>query len=73
MVKNSLVSKYCDCTGTYIQTVGNQKPEKLKNPNLLNAMTDIKLFIELLRNFGVYHRMYILKDSAESLLNLVGA
>lgn len=36
MVKNSLVSAYCECTGAYKQTQGNVAPEKLKSPNLLN-------------------------------------
>jgi len=36
MVKNELVSQYCECTGTYEQTIGNVIPEKLKNQNLLN-------------------------------------
>ena len=62
MVKNSIVSRYCECTGHYIQTVGDQKPEKLRNPNLLNNMTDVRLFMQLMRNFAVYHDMAILKD-----------
>ena len=70
MVKNSLVSKYCDCTGMYVQTIGNQMPEKLKNPNLLNNMTDIRLFLQLMRNFGVFHSMSMLKDTAQKLLIL---
>ena len=70
MVKNTLVSRYCECTGLYTQTVGNQPPEKLKNSNLLNNMTDIKLFIQLLRNFAVFHQMPILKDTAQQLLML---
>lgn len=53
MVKNSLVSRYCDCTGMYSQTIGNKVPEKLKNPNLLNNMTDVRLFLQLMRNFAV--------------------
>lgn len=55
MVKNSLVSRYCDCTGLYTQTIGNQAPEKLRNQNLLNNMTDIRLFLSLMRNFAVFH------------------
>ena len=47
-----------------MQTMGNEMPEKLKNPNLLNQMTDIKLFVQLLRNFGTYHEMPILRDTA---------
>jgi hypothetical protein len=31
MVKNSIVSKYCDCTGAYQQTIGNEQPDKLRN------------------------------------------
>jgi len=34
-------------------------------------MTDMKLFLELMRNFGVYHSMGVLKDSAHQLLGLV--
>lgn len=45
MVKNSVVSKYCECTGAFLQTIGNLPPEKLRNQNLLNHMTDIKLFM----------------------------
>lgn len=29
MVKNSIISRYCECTGMYIQTIGNKMPEKL--------------------------------------------
>jgi hypothetical protein len=64
MVKNGMAGKYCECTGTYTQTIGNQDPEKLKNPNLLNSSTDIRLFLQLMRNFGIYHNMPILKDTS---------
>jgi hypothetical protein len=70
MVKNTLVSRYCECTGLYDQTLGNQKPEKLRNQNLLNNMTDISLFIQLMRNFAIFHDMHILKDTASKLLVL---
>ena len=65
MVKNSIVSKYCDCTGAYAQTIGNEQPDKLRNQNLLNQMTDIKLFMQLLRNFASYHNLTILKDTTD--------
>jgi DNA polymerase epsilon subunit 1 len=65
MVKNSIVSKYCDCTGAYLQTIGNQQPDKLRNQNLLNQMTDIKLFMQLIRNFASYHNFTILKDTTD--------
>jgi len=70
MVKNALVSRYCDCTGLYTQTQGNQAPEKLRNPNLLNNMTDIRLFLQLMRNFAIFHSMHVLKDTASKLLIL---
>lgn len=70
MVKNSLVSRYCECTGMYAQTLGNQLPERLKNPNLLNSMTDVSLFLQLMRNFAAAHQMPVLKDTAENLLML---
>ena len=71
MVKNSVVSKYCECTGAYLQTVGNTLPEKLKNPNLLNNMTDVKLFMQLMRNFASYHKLHILRDTTDQILSLI--
>merc|ERR1712172_337118 len=47
MVANSLMSSRCQCTGKFEQTIGNMSPEKLTNPNLLNQMTDIRLFVRL--------------------------
>eukprot|EP00347_Sterkiella_histriomuscorum_P016015 403354822 len=70
MVKNTIVSRYCQCTGQFKATVGYEKPEKLKNSNLLNNITDIKLFVQLMRNFGTYHNMPILKDTAQQLMIL---
>lgn len=70
MVKNSVVSRYCECTGAYLQTIGNQQPEKLKNQNLLNQMTDIKLFMQLMRNFANYHSFTILRDTTEQIIQL---
>ena len=55
MVKNSVVGKTCECTGQYLQTIGFEQPEKLRNMNLLNHMTDIRLFMQLMRNFAVQH------------------
>jgi hypothetical protein len=34
-------------------------------------MTDIRLFVRLLRNFANCHEMLLLKDSAEGLLDLM--
>lgn len=70
MVKNSIVSKYCECTGAYVQTIGNQQPEKLRNQNLLNQMTDVKLFMQLMRNFANYHNFTILRDTTEQIIQL---
>ena len=71
MVNNSLMSSRCHCTGKFEQTIGNMCPEKLTNPNLLNQMTDIRLFVRLLRNFGSLHQMRILQDTAEKVMLLM--
>ena len=71
MVRNSCVAKYCECTGAYLQTIGHIEPEKLKNQNLLNQMTDIKIFMSLLRNFANYHQMALLKDTAEQIIQVI--
>jgi len=71
MVANSLMGSRCQCTGKFEQTIGNMSPEKLTNPNLLNQMTDIRLFVRLLRNFGNLHQMRMLQDSAEKMLLLM--
>jgi DNA polymerase epsilon subunit 1 len=68
MVKNSLVSPYCECTGLYSQTIGYEQPEKLRNQNLLNSVSDIKLFLQLMRNFANHHEMHVLKDAAQKQL-----
>ena len=52
MINNQNVRRSCSCTGRFMQTVGFELPEKLKNQNLLNQMTDIRLVVRLLRNFG---------------------
>lgn len=65
MVKNSIVSQYCECTGAYIETAGNVAPEKLRNQNLLNPNTDINVFMSLVRNFGTYHEMSMLINTTE--------
>ena len=36
MISNSIVKRYCECTGKLNQTVGFELPEKLLNQNLLN-------------------------------------
>jgi hypothetical protein len=72
MVNNNLVSRHCTCTGIFEQTLGHQAPEKLKNQNLLNSMTDIRLFIRLMRNFATAHKMPVLRDTAQNLLVLYG-
>jgi len=71
MVKNSVVSKHCDCTGEFVQTNGHMKPETLKNQNLLNQMTDINLFMQLIRNFANYHSFTLLKDTTEQILQVL--
>ena len=63
MVKNTIVPRYCECTGGYKQTIGNIQPDKLKNQNLLNNLVDIQLFMQLLRNFASHHSMPILRDT----------
>lgn len=68
MVKNSVVAKHCECTGEFVQTIGHMKPETLKNQNLLNQMTDIGLFMQLIRNFANYHSFTILKDTTEQII-----
>ena len=71
MVANSLMSARCQCTGKFEQTIGNMSPEKLTNPNLLNQMTDIRLFVRLLRNFGNLHQMRMLQETAEKMMLLM--
>ena len=71
MVKNSVVSKYCDCTGGYKQTIGHLPPEKLKNQNLLNNVVDIQLFMQLIRNFASHHSLTILRDTAQQILQIL--
>ena len=68
MVNNNLVRRHCECTGQLLQTIGYERPEKLYNQNLLNQMTDIRLFLELMRNFGSLHQMHLLAHSAEMML-----
>lgn len=68
MVSNTLVIKRCECTGKLMQTEGYESPEQLMNQNLLNKMTDIRLFLELMRNFGSMHQMIMLAHSAEMML-----
>jgi hypothetical protein len=70
MVRNSVVAKYCECTGAYIQTIGDKAPEKLRNQNMLNSMTDIKLFMQLMRNFAVFHGLQVLKCTTEQILQV---
>jgi len=65
MVRNSIVSKYCECTGAFLQTSGNQNPEKLRNRNLVNHMTDIKLFMELVRSFATFHNLHVLRETTD--------
>jgi hypothetical protein len=71
MVSNQLVSSTCACTGNFEQTLGMIAPDKLKNQNLLNPMTDIRLFVRLLRNFGNNHQLHMLRDTADTLLNMM--
>ena len=71
MINNRLMNERCDCTSTFRQTVGNIPPEKLRNQNLLNAQTDIKLFTRLLRNFAELHQMNTLQSTAEQMLQLM--
>ena len=72
MVKNTIVSHNCECTGVYLQTAGHMEPEKLRNPNLLNQMTDIKLFMQLIQNFANFHSMHLLKETSAQILTLFG-
>jgi hypothetical protein len=62
------VKRYCQCTGKLNQTAGFELPEKLKNQNLLNQMTDIRLLVRLLRNFGERHDMKMLQSAADNIL-----
>jgi len=71
MVSNSIVKRYCECTGKLTQTAGFEMPEKLKNQNLLNQMTDIRLVIKLMRNFGQRHEMKMLHAAADNLLTMM--
>jgi len=34
-------------------------------------MTDIRLFMRVMRNFGLAHKMEVLKDTAESILMML--
>jgi hypothetical protein len=34
-------------------------------------MTDMKLFVQLMRNFGIYHNMQVLKDISQQQLGLI--
>lgn len=54
-----------------MQTIGHMLPEKLANKNLLNHMTDIKLFMQLLRNFASFHKFAVLKDTTHQILNIL--
>ena len=60
MVNNSLVNAHCQCTATFEQTLGNQQPEKLRNQSLANNLTDVRLFVRLLRNFATMHSLPVL-------------
>ena len=71
MVNNTILGSRCQCTGKFEQTIGNVPPEKLANPNLLNQMTDIRLFIKLLRNFGSLHHMRMLQETAEKVMGMM--
>lgn len=70
MVKNKLVGEYCDCTGSYLQVLGDKQPSDLKSLNMLNSQTDIKLFCRLLRNFAFLHEMGVLEDVAQQCLDM---
>lgn len=71
MVKNTVVSRYCECTGAYDQTIGTVEPEKLKNQNMLNQMTDIGTFMRLMRNFANYHGLNVLREATEQVLGVI--
>jgi len=71
MVNNQLVQKYCSCTGKFMQTAGYEMPEKLRNQNLLNSMTDIRLVIKLMRNFAQRHEMLMLLSASQNLIDLL--
>lgn len=51
--------------------MGFELPEKLKNQNLLNQMTDIRLVVKLMRNFGQRHDMQMLRSAADNLIQLM--
>ena len=70
MVKNGICNEYCECTGSYIQTKGNVSPDNLKSPNLLNEMTDIRLFMSLMRNFAQYHGFVMLRDVTQQMMQV---
>jgi len=72
MVKNSVVSPYCECTGEFEQTMGHIQPEKLRNQNLLNQMTDVQVFFQMLRNFAQSHQMAMLQETAEQVMEVLG-
>ena len=71
MVNNRLMNERCECTGLFKQTVGNTAPEQLRNQNLLNSQTDIKLFSRLLCSFAELHEMWTLRDTSEKMLKLM--
>lgn len=72
MINNGLMNERCTCTATFKQTVGNQLPENLRNRNLLNPQTDIRLLIKLLRNFAQRCQMSTLLESVQSYYDLMG-
>jgi DNA polymerase epsilon subunit 1 len=70
MVKNNLCAQYCDCTGEYEQTQGQKEPGQLPTPNLLNEMSDIRLFMALMRNFAQAHGFAVLRDVTAQIMQV---
>lgn len=70
MVKNNLSAQYCDCTGEYEQTQGMKDPGQMQTPNLLNEMSDIRLFMALMRNFAQAHGFVVLRDMTGQIMQV---
>jgi DNA polymerase epsilon subunit 1 len=70
MIKNHLVSKVCECTGTYQQVLGHKMPKDLKNKNMLNSQASLSLTVTLLRNFASLHDMPVLQEVSQQFLDV---
>lgn len=71
MIKNTILSTLCSCTGRFKNTHCDISLNKLQNKNLLNEHSDIKILLKLLRNIARIQGMKLLSSVAESKLRVV--